>query len=151
MTPIIKSLKVGDIMWVARENGLAGREVVLDHIVERKRLDDLLFSVRDGRFHDQKFRLKKSGMRNVTYIIEDLTMGVLDAQTQEIIETAISSTQVVGGFFVKKTSKLDETIQYLVRMTKMLQRLYQVPNITHELSHTVLSPQPTHHSSKTST
>jgi crossover junction endonuclease MUS81 len=140
VTPIIKALKVGDVMWVARENGPAGREVVLDHIVERKRLDDLLFSVRDGRFHDQKFRLKKSGMKNVTYIIEDLTMGVLDAQTQEIIETAISSTQVVDGFFVKKTSKLDETIQYLVRMTKMLQKLYQVPNTTHELPHTALSP-----------
>ncbi|KAI5838015.1 hypothetical protein DFP73DRAFT_566575 [Morchella snyderi] len=125
VTPIIKTLKVGDVMWIARENGPTGREVVLDHIVERKRLDDLLFSVRDGRFHDQKFRLKKSGMRNVTYIIEDLTMLVLDAQTQGVVERAISSTQVVDGFFVKKTSKLDETIQYLVRMTTMLQKLYQ--------------------------
>lgn len=151
VTPIIKTLKVGDVMWIARENGPTGREVVLDHIVERKRLDDLLFSVRDGRFHDQKFRLKKSGMRNVTYIIEDLTMIVLDAQTLEVVERAISSTQVVDGFFVKKTSKLDETIQYLVRMTTMLQKLYQVLNTTSEPTHTTLPPQLTYPSPKTST
>ena len=30
------------------------REVVLEHIVERKRIDDLAGSIMDGRFHEQK-------------------------------------------------------------------------------------------------
>lgn len=31
-------------------------ELVLDHIVERKRLDDLCGSIIDGRFREQKVR-----------------------------------------------------------------------------------------------
>lgn len=30
------------------------REVILEHIVERKRIDDLAGSIMDGRFHEQK-------------------------------------------------------------------------------------------------
>ena len=29
-------------------------EIALEHIVERKRMDDLAFSICDGRFHEQK-------------------------------------------------------------------------------------------------
>ena len=31
-----------------------GRELMLDYIVERKRMDDLAGSIIDGRFHEQK-------------------------------------------------------------------------------------------------
>lgn len=123
---ITRSLQVGDAMWIAREKDGMKREVVLDYIVERKRLDDLVSSIKDGRFHDQKFRLKKSGIKNVIYIIEDFTISSMDGPMQGAIETAISSTQVVNGFFVKKTNKLDDTIRYLVRMTKMLEEVYKV-------------------------
>ena len=34
---------------------------MLDFIVERKRTDDLAGSIVDGRFREQKFRLKESG------------------------------------------------------------------------------------------
>lgn len=123
VTPITRALSVGDAMWIARERALPNREIVLDHIVERKRLDDLVASIRDGRFHDQKFRLTKSGARNVTYIIEDYNIGDT-GNMREAVETAVSSTQVVNGFFVKRTSGLDDTIRYLVRMTKMLEEIY---------------------------
>lgn len=49
---------LGDIMWVARrtDGGQEGgiESVVLDYIIERKRLDDLVSSIRDGRFREQK-------------------------------------------------------------------------------------------------
>ena len=49
---------LGDIMWVARrtDGGQEGgiQSVVLDYIIERKRLDDLVSSIRDGRFREQK-------------------------------------------------------------------------------------------------
>ena len=32
------------------------REMVLDYIIERKRMDDLVGSIIDGRFHEQKVR-----------------------------------------------------------------------------------------------
>lgn len=121
--PLTRALSIGDAMWIACERSPPNREIVLDYIVERKRLDDLVASIKDGRFHDQKFRLKKSGIRNVTYIIEDYNIGDI-GNMRESIETAISSTQVVNGFFVKRTAKLDDTIRYLVRMTKMLEGIY---------------------------
>lgn len=48
----IRHLKVGDFIWIARDN--YGHELVLPYIVERKRMDDLAKSIKDGRFHEQK-------------------------------------------------------------------------------------------------
>jgi crossover junction endonuclease MUS81 len=47
----VRSLDIGDALWVAK-SGL--EEYVLDYIVERKRMDDLVRSITDGRFHEQK-------------------------------------------------------------------------------------------------
>ncbi|KAG5921991.1 Crossover junction endonuclease mus81 [Claviceps africana] len=133
-TPIMRSLEVGDAQWIAKchdpsllqQLGAEGDEVVLDWIVERKRLDDLIGSIKDGRFHEQKFRLKRSGVKNVIYIIEDMSV---DPQTwqryEEAVSSAIASTQVVNGFFVKRTSKMDETVKYLSRLTAMLKKKYE--------------------------
>jgi len=62
VNPIMRSLELGDAIWVAKckdpatlsNHGEQGDEVVLDWIVERKRLDDLVGSIKDGRFHEQK-------------------------------------------------------------------------------------------------
>ncbi|KAG6003228.1 Crossover junction endonuclease mus81 [Claviceps maximensis] len=132
--PIMRSLEVGDAQWIAKCHdssllqrlGAEGDEVVLDWIVERKRLDDLIGSIKDGRFHEQKFRLKRSGVRNVIYIIEDMS---IDPQTwqryEDAVSSAIASTQVVNGYFVKRTTKMDETIKYLSRLTAMLKKKYE--------------------------
>jgi len=57
----VRALKLGDIAWIARlkdgmqpELGGDERECVLDYVAERKRLDDLCSSIRDGRYDDQK-------------------------------------------------------------------------------------------------
>ncbi|CAO3565689.1 unnamed protein product [Mortierella alpina] len=50
-------LEVGDILWVARlkdPSPSGPDEIVLDYIVERKRMDDLVYSIKDGRFNEQK-------------------------------------------------------------------------------------------------
>lgn len=118
-----RTLDVGDAMWIAKcRNGL---EIVLDHIVERKRMDDLVASIKDGRFHEQKFRLQKCGARNIIYVIEEQNMHEV-LSYQEAIQTAISSTQVVNGFFVKRVQSLDYTIKYLIKLTKKLEDLYRV-------------------------
>ena len=121
ITPATRALSLGDALWVARSGE---HEVVLDYIVERKRLDDLVLSIRDGRFHEQKFRLLKGAVENVVYIVEDFSLPehVRDDPTvQRAIDTAISSMQVAHGFFVKRTRMLDDTIRYLARLTRMLQ------------------------------
>lgn len=132
---LVRPLELGDFLWVAKckEPGLLGRlgeegdEIALDWIVERKRLDDLVGSIKDGRFQEQKFRFRKLGVQNVVYIIEEFTMSSERlSQFHDAIESAIGSTQVIDGYFVKKTLKLDDTIRYLARMTGMLKSLYEV-------------------------
>lgn len=63
----VRALRLGDITWIARlkdgvQPELAGdeRECVLDYVAERKRLDDLCSSIRDGRYDDQKVRASVS-------------------------------------------------------------------------------------------
>ncbi|KAF4929973.1 Crossover junction endonuclease MUS81 [Colletotrichum viniferum] len=132
--PLVRALEIGDAQWIAKchdpaalsRHGAEGDEIVLDWIVERKRLDDLVGSVKDGRFHEQKFRLRKSGVKNVIYIIEEISMDSSYFQkVEEMIQSSIASTQVVNGYFLKKTQKMDDTIRYLTRMTFMLKKMYE--------------------------
>ncbi|KAM3443541.1 hypothetical protein MY4824_000427 [Beauveria thailandica] len=131
---IMRSLEAGDAQWIAKCNdptllarhGAEGDEIVLDWIVERKRLDDLIGSIKDGRFHEQKFRLKRCGATRVVYIIEEIAMDSASySRYEEAVESAIASTQVVNGYFVKRTAKMDDTIKYLARMTRMLKSKYE--------------------------
>ncbi len=136
ITPTVRALELGDAMWVARcktpgylaqHGGSAddGDEVVLDWIVERKRLDDLLGSLRDGRFHEQKFRLRRSGVPNVVYLVEEISMDAAHFQRyEEAVQSALAAMQVVNGYFVKRTVKMDETIRYLAALTGMLREVY---------------------------
>lgn len=137
----IRSLPLGDVLWVAKlkpaygsafqyknagDDDEGSTEIVLEHVVERKRLDDLVSSIRDGRFHEQKFRLKKSGVRHVTYLVEDYSMSAERVEkVGESLESAIASMQVVNDIFVKQTAKMDDTIKYLARMTKSLKETYE--------------------------
>lgn len=58
-----KMMPLGDMIWVARrvdpvtKRPTGADDVVLDAIVERKRLDDLCNSIIDGRYVGQKVRL----------------------------------------------------------------------------------------------
>jgi crossover junction endonuclease MUS81 len=138
---ITRPLPVGDALWIAKLNagsehiltssnigdeGEGQDEIMLDHIVERKRLDDLIGSIKDGRFHEQKFRLRRSGVKNVTYIIESFSISTENEDKYgDAVSSAIVGTQVVDSYFVKQTAKLDDTIRYLARMTKALQASYE--------------------------
>lgn len=132
--PIMRALELGDAQWIAkcrdpdflRRSGAEGDEIVLDYIIERKRLDDLIGSIKDGRFHEQKFRLRRSGVKHVTYLVEEVLISETHVQKyEEAVQSAIASTQVVDGFTVKKTHKMDDSIRYLARMTEMLKKKYE--------------------------
>lgn len=92
----IKALPLGDFIWVLRvhhslqqqqpDNTQGGTKAkgtkkkggaqllytdyVLDFIVERKTADDLAASIMDGRYEEQKYRLKICGINNVVYLVE---------------------------------------------------------------------------------
>ncbi|KAK9468720.1 hypothetical protein V1512DRAFT_257749 [Lipomyces arxii] len=119
----VRPLGIGDSLWIATNNA-TGEEVVLEHIAERKRLDDLMQSIKDGRFFEQKFRLMRTGLRSVVYIVEEAP-GVDISTFVESIQTAISSTQVVDGFFLKRTAGIEETVKYLARLTRKIATTYE--------------------------
>lgn len=132
--PIMRSLELGDVLWIAKckqpgwlnRLGAEGDEVVLDYIVERKRLDDLIGSIKDGRFREQKYRLKRSGIKNVMYIIENFNIDMdIRRQYQDAMDTAMASIQVVNGYFLKKTDTIAESIRYLAAVTYMLKEIYE--------------------------
>ncbi|KAL5596804.1 hypothetical protein BROUX41_006512 [Berkeleyomyces rouxiae] len=133
VTPIVRSLELGDAQWIAkckdpqllRRLGAEGDELILDWIVERKRLDDLITSIRHGRFQEQKFRLQRSGVQNVVYIVEEISLDSTYFQKYgEAVTSAMASLQVVNGYFLKRTRSMDETVRYLARMTKLLRKVY---------------------------
>lgn len=110
------TLAVGDFLWVARPKANVSDEssddmawlrrgdelLVLDCIAERKALGDLASSLCDGRYRDQKTRIKSTQISQCFYIVEADQM-VLPAQNKAIsidhiknamIATYVSSTSL---------------------------------------------------------
>ncbi|PWN51175.1 hypothetical protein IE53DRAFT_386468 [Violaceomyces palustris] len=123
-----RALELGDALWIARRKGgggAEGDEVVLDYVVERKRLDDLTSSIVDGRWKEQKFRLSSAGLSQVIYLIEDHDVENQMKKFGSQIQTALSSTQVVDGFFVERTPNTDASIEYLARMHRVIEAMHE--------------------------
>jgi len=144
-----RNLNIGDFLWIAKERvgEVEGqfmqrqpKELVLPYVVERKRLDDLWMSVKDGRYEEQKFRMKGCGLLNLFYLIEDHPgqkqfWGRAAGQggtlvTPEAIEQAIANTAVQEGFTVKKTADQKGTIEYLTLFTRLLRDKYRNLDLT---------------------
>ncbi|KAL1925691.1 uncharacterized protein VTP21DRAFT_574 [Calcarisporiella thermophila] len=119
----VRNLELGDVIWVAKEKA-TGKELVLDYVVERKRMDDLVQSIKDGRFKEQKFRLSQSGASQIIYLIEDYNVDEARQFGMQAIMSAISSTQVVDEFFVKRTATIDESIKYLAYLTHSIKKMH---------------------------
>ncbi|XP_077184665.1 structure-specific endonuclease subunit MUS81 isoform X2 [Paroedura picta] len=127
----IRKLHVGDFLWVARERHSPGQppsptaqELVLDYVVERKRMPDLCGSIIDGRFREQKFRLRQCGLSHPIYLVEDSGSVQHLSLPEKTLQQAITNTQVVDGFFVKRTRDIRESAAYLTIMTRHLSKLY---------------------------
>ncbi|KAI8379856.1 putative DNA repair protein Mus81 [Choanephora cucurbitarum] len=122
---ITRSLDLGDAIWIARSKSNPPQELFLDYIVERKRLDDLVSSIKDGRFTEQKLRLKRSGAEKLIYVVEEYNRDEAERFGAQAIQTAMSSTQIIDGIFLKRTSSIDDTIDYLVSVTRLIERIYR--------------------------
>ncbi|GAA5964575.1 hypothetical protein JCM3765_005241 [Sporobolomyces pararoseus] len=127
-----KMLPLGDMLWVARKidsktgKPLQGvQDVVLDAIVERKRLDDLISSIMDGRYLGQKIRLKDSGISHRIYLIEKYGETNSNASFGKAIWTCKSQLQVNDGFFVHESANLEDTINYLKKRTQIMCEIYE--------------------------
>lgn len=122
----VRRLSVGDFLWICRSRSDATQEYVLPYIVERKRMDDLAGSIKDGRFHEQKFRLADSGIANVVYMIENRGDNQHVGMPLANLLQAATNTEVQNGFVVKFTDSHIDSMRYLVTMTELLHEMYKV-------------------------
>ncbi|CAN3377319.1 crossover junction endonuclease Mus81p [Diutina rugosa] len=109
-----RTLPVGDMVWVARHK-ISKKEVLLDVIAERKRIDDLASSIKDGRYHEQKDRLRKTGMTHYYYLVEELRNMTV---TESLIK-AIAST-MASGFYLRRLSNTENTVSLIADITRLV-------------------------------
>lgn len=119
----VDALAVGDLVWAAR-NKNSKQVAVLDYIMERKRLDDLVSSIKDGRFQEQKGRLKRTGLTKVSYLIEESVHLERTSSFSQQIMTAMSQTIILNDFFLKRTSNATDTVNFLVQLTRAIEKWY---------------------------
>ena len=95
-------------------------------IVEKKSLNDLASSIKDGRYVEQSHRLTNNQLHNhnIIYLIE----GNLSTWTNRYkvqantLHSAIFSLNYYKGFSVIKTHDITETAEYMLRMCDKLNR-----------------------------
>ncbi|XP_026686406.1 crossover junction endonuclease MUS81 [Diaphorina citri] len=93
----VKGLKIGDFTWIAKD--MYGNELVLPYIVERKRMDDFAQSIKDSRFQEQKFRLKKCGLKNLIYLVENYGSNMFLGLPLTSVLQAATNTEVIDGSY----------------------------------------------------
>ncbi|XP_045769347.1 crossover junction endonuclease MUS81 [Maniola jurtina] len=120
-----RSLKVGDFTWIARHKTNTDHEIVLPYVVERKRMDDLGHSIKDGRFHEQKFRLRKCGLNHVIYMVENHGSNKHVGLPMQSLMQALANTRVQDGFKVHVTESLAHSVRFLATMTLRLMYEYK--------------------------
>lgn len=115
----VRRLSIGDFLWIARDFN-TNKELVLPYIVERKRMDDLASSIRDGRFSEQKHRLKCSGVPNIIYLIESVSNDMHLGIPIDHLKQAITNTRIHDHFRVVQTENNLKTANYLHKFTLFL-------------------------------
>lgn len=124
-----RTLACGDFIWIARPKGATftdrTKDLVLDYVVERKRLDDLQASLFDGRFEQQKYRLLNTGIRRPVYLIEDFgQLRVTGHITSSGLAQAVVNILTHDGMDVEKVKNSHHANDYLISMTKCLEKFY---------------------------
>lgn len=117
---IVESLPIGDII-ISKNN-----EDVL--IIERKSVNDLLSSIKDGRYEEQSFRLNGLPLHNhnIMYLIEgdfNKMNAFRDTKMEKLtLFSAIFSLNYYKGFSALRTFTMDETALFICNCTTKLMK-----------------------------
>lgn len=76
-------------------------------------MDDLASSIKDGRFHEQKYRLRKCGLENVIYMVESYKRNVQYGLPAATLMQAIVNTSILDEFNIVRTDSLKHTFLFL--------------------------------------
>lgn len=94
---------------------------IVDYVVERKKADDLISSIFDGRYKEQKYRLKNSGFENIFYLFEGHLTGSF-AKNEREVHSALLNTRIRDGFKVIEVNNITESVKFLHFLTKAIRK-----------------------------
>lgn len=111
-------LPLGDIFIKTDED----KDVML---IERKSLQDLLASIKDGRYEEQSYRVMHSSgfpPHSVLYLIEGSLSELRTPMEKKIVYSALTSLNYFKGFSVIRTMNIRETADYVIWMAEKIER-----------------------------
>lgn len=108
-------LQLGDILFMSDD------ETTTFLCIERKSLQDLLASIKDGRYSEQSYRLTNCfpNPHNVVYLLEGMLSTVND---KKLVISCIASLNYFKGFSVHRTVSMAETALYILCMADKMAR-----------------------------
>ena len=93
-------------------------------IIERKKISDLLASIKDGRYEEQSYRLSGSPIHNhnIIYLIEGMIHATKNNKKddQKMIYSAMFSLNCYKGFSVIRTLSTEESALFIVNSVKKI-------------------------------
>ena len=125
-------LPLGDILLETDE----GKKVML---IERKTYNDLLASIKDGRYEEQSYRLIHSSgypLHSIVYLLEGLFSQLRTPLEKKIVYSAMTSLHFFKGFSLYKTSTVDETAEWLIYTADKIEREFGKGRIPYYLTQT---------------
>ena len=113
---VIEQLPLGDII-IEKNN----EEII---IIERKSLNDLISSIKDGRYKEQALRLSNTNIpnHNIIYLIE----GNLNSfsppknMSKETLYSSFVSLMYFQGFSVFRTNDIKESAKYIINLSNKI-------------------------------
>jgi ERCC4-type nuclease len=98
-------------------------ELVL--LVERKCFNDMISSIKDGRYEEQSYRLVHTSdihLHNILYVLEGVFSQLKSVQEKKLIYSSMTSLNYFKGFSVLKTSSVRETAELVIYMADKIMR-----------------------------
>lgn len=123
--------KLRSSLHLSKEVLLLGDVLVKDDsdkillLIERKGFQDLLASIKDGRYEEQSYRLVHTSglhLHNVLYVLEGVFSQLKSVQEKKLIYSSATSLNYFKGFSVLKTSSVRETAELVIYMTDKISR-----------------------------
>ena len=118
-----ENLIIGDIVIKGDDNA----DLV---IIERKTLQDLAASIRDGRYNEQSFRLDECEVpnHNIIYLIEgkwvdfSKTSRFNKSITEDILLSSMVSINYFKGFSLFRTQTIEESAKFILKFIEKIQK-----------------------------
>jgi len=120
---LIDRLKAEEVIFQTERLPLG--DIIIEHngttaIIERKRTDDFAASISDGRWREQKARLKASGAI-VIYLIEGSLYG--QSKPASTLSSAIWNTMLRDKMWVIQTRGIEDTSLHIQQLQKKIGEL----------------------------